>query len=106
MPRSSARTGGVLGPRVTQFRSKRSDRLWVGNKVTPGTTEASHQAIEAIRDNDRNRAGIASPAQLTSCPWCGTEIQPGRDIEVDRTLGRTAIYCGDKLSQRQSKIQR
>lgn len=78
----------------------------MGNKVTPGTTEASHQAIEAIRDNDRNRAGIASPAQLTSCPWCGTEIQPGRDIEVDRTLGRTAIYCGDKLSQRQSKIQR
>lgn len=73
--------------------------LWVGNKVTPGTTEASHQAIEAIRDKDRNRAGIASPAQLTSCPWCGTEILPGRDIEVDKTAGRTAIYCGDKFSQ-------
>lgn len=73
--------------------------LWVGNRVTPGTTEASHQAIEAIRDKDRNRAGIASPAQLTSCPWCGSEIQPGRDIEVDKTAGRTAIYCGDKLSQ-------
>jgi hypothetical protein len=73
--------------------------LWVGNKVTPGTTEASHQAIEAIRDKDRSRAGIASPAQLTSCPWCGTEIQPGRDIEVDKTAGRTSIYCGDKLSQ-------
>ena len=42
--------------------------LWVGNRVTPGTTEASHQAIEAIRNNDRNKAGIASPAQLTSCP--------------------------------------
>lgn len=73
--------------------------LWVGNKVTPGSTEQSHQAIEAIRDKDRNRAGIASPAQLTSCPWCGTEIQPGRDIEVDKTARRTAIYCGDKLSQ-------
>jgi len=73
--------------------------LWVGNKVTPGSTEQSHQAIEAIRDKDRNRAGIASPGQLTSCPWCGTEIQPGRDIEVDKTTGRTAIYCGDKLSQ-------
>ena len=73
--------------------------LWVGNKVTPGTTETSHQAIEAIRDKDRNRGGIASPAQLTSCPWCGTEIQPGRDIEVDKIAGRTAIYCGDKLSQ-------
>ena len=73
--------------------------LWVGNKVTPGTTEQSHQAIEAIRDKDRNRGGIASPAQLTSCPWCGTEIQPGRDIKVDKVAGRTAIYCGDKLSQ-------
>ncbi|MBX3245873.1 MAG: DISARM system helicase DrmA [Myxococcales bacterium] len=73
--------------------------LWVGNKVTPGNTQASHDAITAIRDQDRNRAGIASPAQLTSCPWCGTEIQPGRDIEVDKTAGRTVIYCGDKLSQ-------
>jgi hypothetical protein len=73
--------------------------LWVGNKVTPGTTEQSHQAIEAIRDKDRNRSGIASPAQLTSCPWCGSEIQPGRDIEVDKIAGRTAIYCGDKLAQ-------
>jgi hypothetical protein len=72
--------------------------LWVGNKVTPGTTEQSHQAIEAIRDKDRNRAGIASPAQLTSCPWCGSEIQPGRDIDVDKVAGRTAIYCGDKLA--------
>jgi len=72
--------------------------LWVGNKVTPGTTEQSHQAIEAIRDKDRSRAGIASPTQLTSCPWCGSEIQPGRDINVDKVVGRTAIYCGDKLA--------
>jgi hypothetical protein len=72
--------------------------LWVGNKVTPGTTEQSHQAIEAIRDKDRNRAGIASPAQLTSCPWCGSAILPGRDIEVDKVARLTAIYCGDKLA--------
>ena len=73
--------------------------LWVGNKVTPGTTEQSHQAIEAIRDKDRNRSGIASPAQLTSCPWCGSEIQPGRDIDVDKATRRTSIYCGDKLAR-------
>ncbi|NUB23340.1 DISARM system helicase DrmA [Azospirillum brasilense] len=71
--------------------------LWVGNRVTPGTTEASHQAVQAIRNNDRNKTGIASPAQLTSCPWCGSEISGGRDIEVDRIAGRTLIYCGDKL---------
>ncbi len=73
--------------------------LWVGNKVTPGTTAQSHQAIEAIRDRDRSRAGLASPAQLTSCPWCGSEILAGRDIDVDKKVGRTAIYCGDRLSR-------
>jgi len=71
--------------------------LWVGNRVTPGTTEASHQAVLAIRNNDRNKAGIASPAQLTSCPWCGSEIYGGRDIEVDKDAGRTLIYCSDVL---------
>ena len=73
--------------------------LWVGNKVTPGTTEASHQAIEAIRNQDRNQAGIASPAQLMSCPWCGSEISGGRDIEVDKIAGRTLIHCGDRLGR-------
>lgn len=73
--------------------------LWVGNKVTPGTMDQSHQAIEAIRDNDRTRSGVASPAQLTSCPWCGSEIRPGRDIDVDRAVRRTAIYCGDTFGR-------
>ena len=71
--------------------------LWVGNKVTPGTTEQSHQAIEAERDGQRGSS--ATPSQLTFCPWCGTEILPGRDIHVDRDSGRTSICCGDKFSQ-------
>jgi hypothetical protein len=70
--------------------------LWVGNKVTPGTTEDSHKAIEDVRNPNRNNAGTASPAQLTSCPWCGSEVAPGRDVEVDKGRGRTFIYCGDK----------
>lgn len=70
--------------------------LWVGNKVTPGGTDESAAAIEAIRSPNRNQSGLASPAQLTSCPWCGSEIAPGRDIEVDKGTGRTLIYCGDK----------
>lgn len=71
--------------------------LWVGNRVTPGRTEDAHQAIEALRNGDRNKSGVASPAQLTSCPWCGSEISAGRDIEVDRIAERTLIHCGDKL---------
>lgn len=70
--------------------------LWVGNRVTPGTTEDSHTAIEDIRNPGKYNAGGASPAQLTNCPWCGSEVAPGRDIEVDKASNRTAIYCGDK----------
>ena len=70
--------------------------LWVGNRVTPGTTEESHQAIEDIRNPDKHHAGTVSPVQLTSCPWCGSSIAPGRDVEVDKNRGRTHVYCGDK----------
>jgi hypothetical protein len=73
--------------------------LWVGNTVTPGTTQASNDFITAIRMPGRNSSGLASPAQLTSCPWCGSEVAPGRDIEVSRELLRTSIYCGDELGR-------
>ena len=69
--------------------------LWVGNKVTPGTTEESNAAIKAIRDPNK-RDPSSSPAQITSCPWCGSEVAPGRDIEVKTAEKRTLIYCGDK----------
>lgn len=72
--------------------------LWVGNKVTPGTTEDAHRAIKNIRDPDKFDAGGTSPAQLTSCPWCGCEVSDKRDIDVDTFLKRTTIYCGDKKS--------
>ena len=70
--------------------------LWVGNKVTPGTTAESHSAIQRIRDPDKFDAGGSSPAQLTSCPWCGSEVSDKRDVEVDKDSLRTKIYCGDK----------
>ena len=69
--------------------------LWVGNKVTPGTTEESHLAIESIRNPEKFYTG-PSPAQLTSCPWCGSEIVPGQDIEINKLAGRTFTFCGDK----------
>lgn len=71
--------------------------LWVGNRVTPGSTERSHQIIENERDG--KRGGSETPAQLTFCPWCGTTIEPGRDVHVDRDQIRTSICCGDKLSE-------
>ncbi|MDG1431935.1 MAG: DISARM system helicase DrmA [Paracoccaceae bacterium] len=73
--------------------------LWVGNKVTPGTTEDSHQSIATRRDSQRVDSGSSTPAQLTSCPWCGSEVAEKRDIEVDKERKLTAIYCGDKKSR-------
>ena len=70
--------------------------LWVGNKVTPGTTQDAARIIRDIRDPERWNEGGTTPAQLTSCPWCGTEISDKRDIEVDTHGKRTVIYCGDK----------
>ncbi|MER9971181.1 DISARM system helicase DrmA [Mesorhizobium sp. M0060] len=70
--------------------------LWVGNKVTPGSTADSHKAIQDIRNPEKFDAGGTSPAQLTSCPWCGCEVSPKQDVEVDTVAKRTAIYCGDK----------
>ena len=71
--------------------------LWVGNKVTPGTTEDSHRVIQDIRNPEKFDAGGTSPAQLTSCPWCGCDVSPKHDVEVDKAARRTTIYCGDKL---------
>jgi hypothetical protein len=70
--------------------------LWVGQRVTPNTTEQAHEAIQAIRAGQRQLS--SSPHQITFCPWCGAEIGEGRDIEVKRykqDIGRTLIYCGD-----------
>jgi hypothetical protein len=73
--------------------------LWVGNKVTPGKTEDSHRAIEDLRNPGKYNAGSASPAQLTSCPWCGSEVKADRDVEVDKGTGRTFVFCGDKIGR-------
>ena len=77
--------------------------LWVGAKLTPNSTEASHTAIEAERTG--KRPADSTPAQFTSCPWCGANIQPGKHISVRRFNtgdGRTIIFCGDRNCDFQS----
>lgn len=68
--------------------------LWVGNKTTPNTTEQSEQAVLERREK-KFGGGVGDPAQLTSCPWCGTAIDPGSHVTVDKARGRTLMYCGD-----------
>jgi len=75
--------------------------LWVGRKATPNFTRQSLEAVTQSRRRSGSQ-GVGSPAQLTSCPWCGTAIEPGRNILVLPGMSnpnRTYIYCGDALGR-------
>jgi hypothetical protein len=77
--------------------------LWVGARSTPNRTEESAEAIKRDRGQFQGAfGGGGTPYQLTFCPWCGSEILPGRDLVVEtysRGRGRTLIYCGDPLGR-------
>jgi hypothetical protein len=76
--------------------------LWVGQKTTPNTNEQADEAVKTMRGTRRGfapRGGIGSPHQLSACPWCGSPIDPGRDIVVRKApndIGRTLVFCPDK----------
>src|SRR5262249_28801644 len=74
--------------------------LWVGRRSTPNRTADADEWVKARRGRTRGGAGGgSSPAQLTRCPWCGTEIDPGRHLHVDRDRRRTLLFCGDRLGR-------
>lgn len=77
--------------------------LWVGQHSTPDTTNQSDEAVKGFHEtNSRYYAGSGNPAQLTHCPWCGSKIDPGKNIFVEtyeKGRGRTFIYCGDSEGQ-------
>lgn len=74
--------------------------LWVGQSATPNRTVDAQQAIQNARGNQWQQTGAGTPAQLGSCPWCGSEILPGRDVVVlpfAQNVGRTLSFCSDKI---------
>jgi hypothetical protein len=79
--------------------------LWVGQKTTPNTNDQADEAVKTMRGTRRGfapRGGVGTPHQLSSCPWCGSAIDPGRDILVRKApndIGRTLIYCSDKTGK-------
>ncbi|MEU6335585.1 DISARM system helicase DrmA [Streptomyces cellulosae] len=73
--------------------------LWVGGKVSPNTTDHADKWVKDVRKaSGRPNRDSGSPYQLTSCPWCGTKIEKGRDVEVDMTLRRTYLRCPELFS--------
>lgn len=77
--------------------------LWVGRRATPNYTTDAAEAIQQARGNaGAGNAGIGTPYQLTTCPWCGSAIDAGKHLEVKpypHGAGRTLTYCGDKFGQ-------
>jgi hypothetical protein len=67
--------------------------LWVGGRVTPNRHEDSAAWLADRRGKGAAGRGQGSPHQLTTCPWCGTGIEAGRDVRVDDVRRRTLVYC-------------
>jgi Helicase conserved C-terminal domain len=73
--------------------------LWVGERSTPNYTAQSEEFVKQARGQYQQHRG-GSPHQLTNCPWCGTRLEAGKDIQVEsfeKGRGRTLIRCGDPL---------
>lgn len=72
--------------------------MWVGLSVTPNRVSDAARALDDARGMGGRQSGrAASPLQLVSCPWCGTEIDAGKHARVDSDLHRVFVYCGDAL---------
>jgi hypothetical protein len=79
--------------------------LWVGGSTTPNWNSDSDEAVKSAhggKPKSGGVGGVGSPHQLTNCPWCGTKIDPGKHIKVEKYSEgacRTFIYCGAKFGQ-------
>ena len=76
--------------------------LWVGQSATPNRTEDAHEAVRSAHGKSSwmgGHGGRGTPHQLTNCPWCGSAIEPGKHLKVERFRngrGRTLVFCGDR----------
>jgi hypothetical protein len=76
--------------------------LWVGRRTTPNSVKDAQEAVKTAHGDFFSPGGSGTPAQLTNCPWCGTPIDPGKDIKVDpfeNGRARVLTFCGDKLGR-------
>jgi len=70
--------------------------LWVGSAVSPKRYKDAEAQVKSVRANDSIRAFGLTVLQLQRCPWCGTKIDPKRDVHTVATTERIEVYCGDR----------
>jgi hypothetical protein len=72
--------------------------LWVGQASTPNRSEDAEEWVRQERNRSGSRRG-ASPMQFARCPWCGSPLTGGANVEPDRDRGRTLLTCSDVSGQ-------
>lgn len=76
--------------------------LWVGQATAPNRVDLAADALKNVHGDSWVRTGGGRPDQLSSCPWCGTAIEPGRDMRVEtyeQGRARVLTFCGDRLGE-------
>ena len=65
--------------------------LWVGRRTTPNTTDRRRRGDQAAPGQPvrRGSGNVGSPYQLTTCPWCGSTIEPGKHLKVEAVQPRS-----------------
>ena len=69
--------------------------LWVGSAVSPKRYTEAKEQIETAR-NDTGKTYGLTVLQLQRCPWCGTKIDPKRDLRTVGATERIEVFCGDR----------
>lgn len=72
--------------------------LWVGTAVSPKHFDDAKAQVEEAR-SDTSKAFGLTVLQLQRCPWCGTKIDPKRDLHVANTAQRIEVYCGERRGE-------
>ena len=73
--------------------------LWVGSAVSPKRFKDAEAQVKAVRADDSQRAYGLTVLQLQRCPWCGTKIDPKRDVTAVAATERIEVHCGDRRGQ-------
>ena len=72
--------------------------MWVGMSLTPNRVSDAAEALDSANDGSYFGRG-SNPIQLTTCPWCGCGLRPGRDARVDPVLHRVILSCSDRRGE-------
>lgn len=69
--------------------------LWVGSAVSPKRYTDAKEQVETARQDTGKTHGL-TVLQLQRCPWCGSKIDPKRDLHTVSATERIEVRCGDR----------